>query len=338
MVGSLVDAAFYCPFDTPVAVRRTVRQVQPDVFVGLETELWPNLLYHVRQSGARLVLVNGRISDKSFPKYRRLRLLFRWTLRQFDRLMAQTERDAARLQAIGAESVGVTVSGNSKFDEETPRLTPEQLTALRTSLRLPERSPVLVVGSTRTAAEERAVLAAYREARREVPDLGLVHAPRHVDRAGEVVKAMRDAGYSPVLRTEAATADGEVSQIVLDTFGELASVYAVADVAFIGNSLTPPGGGQNLLQPLAQGKPAVFGRYMANFRDLSALAQDAGVGFPVADERELAQRVVALVQDSSGRATISLKAMELIEANRGAAARYAEAISELMAAKRHAAA
>jgi 3-deoxy-D-manno-octulosonic-acid transferase len=315
-----------------------VKAVDADVFVGLETELWPNLLHHVKRSGARTILVNGRISDRSFPAYRRMRLLFGWTLRQFDRLMAQTSRDASRLEAIGADASDVTISGNSKFDQETERLAPAQADALRRELRLPLDIPVLVVGSTRNAAEERKVIAAYAEARRELPDLGLVHAPRHVDRADEVIAAMRDAGFAPVRRSEIGDAEGPFTQIVLDTFGELARVYALADAAFIGNSLVPPGGGQNMLQPLAQGKAAVYGPYMSDFRDLCALAEEAGVGFPVGQEAELAARVVSLVRDERLRASVAQRASALIEANRGAAARYAEAIGELAAGRQHAAA
>lgn len=335
LVGSLVHTVFYSPFDAPWAVRRALRAIQPDVLAILETELWPNLLHHARRAGARIVLVNGRISDRSIGRYRRFRLLFRWALACFDRLLAQTERDAERLREIGADPARVEVLGNAKFDQAADRLSEEQVAALRRDLKLPEGAPVWVVGSTRLEEEERLTLAAYQKARESLPDLVLIHAPRHVERAGEVADRMRAVGLKPVRRTELARVDGPVSQIVLDTFGELGSVYAVGDVAFLGNSLLPPGGGQNLLQPLAQGKPALYGKWMSNFRDIAALAEAEGVGFPVADADELADRLVALLRDPPQRAALAERAVALVAANRGAAARYAEAIAKLAAQAHH---
>jgi 3-deoxy-D-manno-octulosonic-acid transferase len=327
--AGLARAVFYAPFDIPWAVHRALRIVQPDVLVILETELWPNLLHHARRAGARVILVNGRISDRSFPTYRHLRFLFRWTLGHFDRILVQTERDVERFRQIGGDPARIAVFGNAKFDQAVERQNVEQVAALRRDLKLAEGAPVWVVGSTRLAEEERLVLAAYLQARESLPDLALIHAPRHIERAGEVADMMREAGLNPVRRTEPAGAEGRVSQLILDTFGELAKVYAVGDVAFLGNSLIPPGGGQSLLQPLAQGKPALYGPYVSNFRDIAAQAEAAGVGFPVSGAKELAAHVVSLIRDPERRAVLAERAVALIAANRGAAARYADAIAEL---------
>lgn len=333
MVGKLVDHVFYAPFDFPAAVKRAVRVIQPDLFIGLETEIWPNLLHHVRQSGALLALVNGRLSDKSFPRYRWMRPLVGRVLSNFARILAQTVADAKRFKAIGAEPARVEVIGNAKFDQAEDRLTDGEREALRRDLRLPKNAPVLVVGSTRTADEERQVYAAYREVCRRVPDVVLIHAPRHVDRAEEIAGLMREAGMEPVRRSHMSVHEGLVRHLILDTFGELARVYAVADVAFIGNSLTPPGGGQNLLQPLAQGVPVVYGPHMQNFRDLCALAEKEQVGFRVADSQELAHRQTDLLMDHAGRTQIAERAVNLIQSNRGAAARYADVLADLMSQK-----
>lgn len=333
MKDNLVDAIFYCPFDVPLAVNRAIDRVQADVFIGMETELWPNLLYQVKRHGARTLLVNARISDRSLPSYERLRSLFRWTLGQFDHILAQTERDAERFRYLGAAPERVQVFGNSKFDQTTDRLTKEQVRALRQDLRLPPDAPVLVVGSTRTAEEERKIYAAYHLTLQSVPDLVLIHAPRHVDRAEEVAGLMREAGLDPVRRTELAGrgTSAPVSHLILDTFGELAGVYALGDVAFIGNSLVRPGGGQNLLQPLAQGKPVVYGPYMNNFRDLCALAEQARVGFRVVDEQELAAQWISLLRsETDARSDLAERALSLLDSNRGVAARYAAAIEATM--------
>lgn len=332
MVGGLLRAAIYCPFDVPFAVRRALRTIRPDVFIDLETELWPNLLYHLKRAGVRTVLVNGRISDRSIGKYRRWHLFFAWVLSHFDRILVQSPRDAERLRLIGADAARVEVFGNAKFDQLSGRLEAEQITALRRSLKLPEGAPVWVVGSTRLPKEERQVIQAYRKARKALPDLALIHAPRHIERAEEVAAMMREAGLAPVRRTQLGNASGPVSVLILDTLGELANVYAVGDVAFVGNSLVPPGGGQNPLQPLAQGKPVLYGEYMANFRDIVAMAEEAQVGFAVADADDLAARLVDLLRSPQERAAIAERALALIEANRGAADRYADAIVALATA------
>ncbi len=330
MIGDPLTAVFYAPFDLPPVVRRVLHLVKPDVLAVMETELWPNLLFHARRSGAKLLLINGRISDRSFGRYRRFRAIFGWTLSLFDRLLAQTPLDAQRLREIGADPSRVEVFGNTKFDQATDRLSEAQIAGLRKDLKLPPKAPVWVIGSTRIALEEAFLITVYLKLRETLPDLALIHAPRHVERAEEVVQMMRNAGLNPVRRTEMANVSGKVSQIVLDTFGELGNIYAVADVAYLGNSLIPPGGGQNPLQAFAQGKPAFYGRYMTNFRDIAAQAESAGVGFPVADADELAVRMQALLQDRGGLAEIAERAVELVRRNRGASARYAEAISEQM--------
>jgi 3-deoxy-D-manno-octulosonic-acid transferase len=331
LVGKLISAVFYAPFDAPPAVNRAVRIVRPDVFVNLETELWPNLLHGVRRAGARLILVNGRISDRSFGSYKRLRGFFRWVLGQFDRIMAQTEEDEKRFRAIGAEATRVEAAGNAKFDQMPRPLSPDDVATLRRDLRIPAGAPVWVVGSTRVLQEEQQAIAAYIQARQSLPDLVLIHAPRHIERAAELESAMRAAGLTPVRRTQMAGHEGAVQQLILDTFGELSDVYAVGDVAFVGNSLTPPGGGQNLLQPLAHGKPVLYGPHMNNFRDIVGMAEAVDVGFQVEDAGSMARLVVECIQDEAGRAAMAQRAIRLVDSNRGAAARYAEAIAELAA-------
>ncbi len=329
MMGSIVDHVFFAPFDVPIAVKRTVALIRPDLYIGLETELWPNLLHFVHRSGARMALVNGRLSDQSYPSYRLLRPLFRRVLANFDCILAQTETDAERFRNIGAPHTSVEVFGNAKFDESVERLTESECESLRRELRLPENAPVLVAGSTRAAEEERLLFAAYLEARKSQPDLVLIHAARHVDRAEEVESLMREVGLNPMRRSQISSSAGEITHLILDTFGELARIYALADVAFIGNSLTPPGGGQNLLQPLAQGVPVLYGPYMQNFRDLCSMAETAGVATRVANADQLTGKIVTAIDESRSH-HFTERALALIESNRGAAARYADTLVKLM--------
>lgn len=327
-----VDGLFYFPFDLPWVVRRVVRLIRPAVFVSLESEMWPNLLHELKRQGATTVLVNGRISEKNFKRVqgRVGGWLYRWMLSNMDRLLMQSARDAERIGALGAGQ-DVVVLGNSKFDQEIARLDPEQIRALRQELLLPDAAPVFVAGSTRSAEEEAEVVSAYKTMRTQIPELCLLIAPRQIERAGELAAAMQAAGLTPVRRTQLANATAPVAHLILDTIGELAQVYAVAAVAFVGNSFAPvnKGGGQNLLQPLAHGKPVLFGPLTATIRSEVALARDAGVGFEVADSAALAQEGLRLLTDADLRYEIEKKALALIAANRGVSVRYAEAVVEM---------
>jgi 3-deoxy-D-manno-octulosonic-acid transferase len=328
-----VDAIFYFPFDFPWIARRVVRQVRPRVFVSLESEMWPNVLHELKRQGAATVMVNGRISEASFRRIRQFgRGLFRWMLSNMDRLLMQSTGDAERVRALGDLPEGrVAVVGNSKFDQEIARLTPEQTLALRRSLKIPDNALVFVAGSTRSPEEETQVIAAYRTMRDRFPDLCLLIAPRQIDRAEALGEAMRSAGLTPVRKTQLDTHEGPVQHLILDTLGELVHVYALAVFAFVGNSFEPvnKGGGQNLLQPLAHGKPVLFGPRTATIRSEVALAIAQGVGFRVADGAELAKEGIRLLGEETARREIERRALDLIAANRGVSARYASAVAEI---------
>lgn len=330
LAPTTVDRVFYAPFDLWWVARRAVGRARPDLFVCMETELWPNLVHLLRSAGARLALLNARLSDRSFPRYRRLRWLFGPTLRQFDCILAQSDRDALRFREVGAVADRVRAAGNAKYDQQIDVPGPAELELMRASFGLSDGAPVLVVGSTRVPEEERLVLAAYGIACRALPDLALILAPRHVDRADEVEALMREAGLAPVRRSALRESPRPSSQIILDTFGELARVYALADVAFVGNSLVAPGGGQSPMQPMAQGKAVLFGRWMQNFRDAAELAEAAGAGFRVDGADDMAAQIVALVGDRGQRERIAVASLALVERSKGAAARCAQAAAELL--------
>lgn len=329
-----VDGIFYAPFDLPFVVRRVVQQLRPVTFVSLESELWPNLLHALKRQGATTVMVNGRISDKNFARVKRYgRGLFRWMLGNMDRLLMQSEADAERIIELGngplKEPGRVRVLGNSKFDQEIETLTDAQVANLRNELHLPADVPVFVAGSTRSPEEEAQVIAAYKTMRAQVPDLCLLIAPRQIARAEELAEALQAVGLEPVRRTQLPKTNGTVSVLILDTIGELARVYAVATFAFVGNSFAPvvKGGGQNILQPLAHGKPVLFGPLTATIRSETALALGAGIGFRVADGAELATRGLELLHDATRLQHLSETARALVAANRGVSARYAQAIA-----------
>ncbi len=334
-----VAHVFYAPFDLFWVVRRVVNEINPIAFVSLESELWPNMLHTLKARGVTTMMVNGRISDRSFRRITHYgRPLFRWMLGNMDWLMVQSEADAARFKALvsSAEVKRISVLGNSKFDQEIQRLDAGAVRDMRERLMLPPSAPVFVAGSTRSSEEEAEILAAYTQLCKQFPDLCLIVAPRQLDRSEILMTAMRQAGLNPVLKTRIDTASSPVRHLILDTMGELAHVYAVATFAFVGHSFEPvvKGGGQNLLQPLAHGKPVLFGPRIATIRSEADLVLEYGVGFQVANGAELAERAAVLLHDSSLVARIETDALALIAANRGVSARYANNVVEACRAVR----
>lgn len=326
------DQLFYFPFDLPWIARRVVANIRPRVFVSLESEMWPNVLHELKRVGASTVMVNGRMTERSFRRAHRFAGgLFKWMLSNIDRLLVQSDADAARIAALGgvAAASRIHVLGNSKFDQDIPTLTDAEVGRLRAGLKLPPDAPVFVAGSTRSSEEDEVVLRAYLEMRSRVSPLCLLIAPRHIDRAGQVVDAMRRHGLDPVRKTEIESA-ASVRHLVLDTMGELAGVYAVAAFAFVGNSFDPvvKGGGQNLLQPLAHGKPVLFGPRTATIRSEVALVTQAAVGFQVRSAQELAAVGTRLLLDEAKRADIGRRARNLVVSQRGVSARYARSVAD----------
>jgi 3-deoxy-D-manno-octulosonic-acid transferase len=324
------DHVVYLPLDLVFAVRAALGAVRPDAVILMEWEIWPNFLWAARRRGARVAVLNGRVSDRGLRRGRRFAWFTRPGLLAVDRFAMQSAEDARRAALVGAPAGRVVTLGNTKFDERVAPLTPEEIDALRADLGFPAGAPVWVCGSTRPGEE--AILAeAFAEARRAVPDLHLIVAPRHLDRSDEAAAALAATGHEVSRRrAQRKGAAGTSPVLLLDTFGELGRVYAVADVAFVGGSLLPYGG-QSVFQPLAQGVPALFGPYMNNQRDISALAKAEGVGFEVTDAASLAREVARLVRlPERERMALCDAARALIERNRGVAERCVDLVAELL--------
>jgi 3-deoxy-D-manno-octulosonic-acid transferase len=313
-----VDAVFYFPFDWRFAVRRTLNRVQPRLFVMIETEIWPNLLRECRRREIATVLVNGRISYRSFPRYRLIRPFFRRVLADIDRFCVQGDEAARRLISLGADPARITITGSLKFDAlegiPTPGRGRERVLRF---FRMSASRPVLVAGST-LKGEEEAVVRAFNRLRTTCSNPLLVMAARHPERFAEVERLCRQEGLSTVRRTELPIdAEPRADAVVLDTIGELAEVYQIATIVFVGGSLVRAGG-HNILEPAVFGKPIVVGPYMENFAEIAEtfLANDAAV--QVRSDRELETAVVSLMGDPVRRARLGAAARALVDANRGA--------------------
>jgi 3-deoxy-D-manno-octulosonic-acid transferase len=328
-----VDAVFFFPFDWPPFVRRTLRLVKPKLFIMMETEIWPNLLRACRREGVRTMVVNGRISSRSYPRYRLARPFFRRVLADVDRFCMQSEESARRIVDIGADPARVLVTGSLKFDSlESPAAASGRGAGrVLRYFRLPAGRPVFMAAST-LKGEEEAVLAAYAAVRRAYPTALLVLAPRKPERFGDADALARAEGLRVVRRSELAVdAEPRADVVILDTIGELAHLFPIATVVFVGGSLVDHGG-HNILEPAVHGKPIVFGPYMQNFAEIAAAFLREQAAVQVDDAGTLTSTVLRLMGDSVERARLGAAARALVEANRGAKPRTLDAIAAILPA------
>ena len=307
----------YFPLDFDWAVRRALDRIRPRAVLLTETELWPIFIRACGQRGVPVVVVNGRISPRSYPRYRRVRFWFGRVLRGVRIFCMQTPEDAARIRDLGAPAERVHVVGNLKFDLAGDE-DPAEGARVRALLGLAPDRPVLVAGSTHKG-EEPPVLEAYRQARSAVPDLALIVAPRHPERLDEVVGLLREAGLRWVRRSQAPIPDG-TAVILVDTMGELARLYAAGSVVYVGGSLVPIGG-HNVLEPAAHGRPVLFGPHMGNFAEMARLFREQGAGLEIHDGASLAAETVRLLGDPAEARRMGDAGRRIVATHRGAAVR-----------------
>jgi len=322
------DAVFYFPFDWPDTMALAMWRVCPDLLVVVEKELWPNFLAVGRLFGARVLGVNGRVSDRMVSRARWLPGFVRWLYRLPDRLCVQSEQDAERLRRVGAgKAEHVVVAGNTKADTlaERDRAAEEKLVR---ELGIADGEVWLVAGSTHGAEEEQ-VVEAFASIRERAPWARLLLAPRHLERVAQVSAMVAERSLEVVRRSEGREERPE-AVVVLDTMGELRAAYAFATAGFVGGTLVPVGG-HNLLEPTAVGAPVLFGPHTESCMDTADLVLEAGVGFRVAGPAELAAEFLRIAADAELRQSISARAARLMARQRGASARCVEVAVELLA-------
>jgi 3-deoxy-D-manno-octulosonic-acid transferase len=302
-------------------VHRVLTQINVRALVLTEGELWPNLLRTLQNRGIPTSLINGRMSDASLRGYRRGRPLFLPLLFKLSPACMQTAADAARIHELGVPVAAVRVTGNAKYD--VPAMRPEDAAAAReifAAAGLSEKAVILLAGST-WPGEEKILAEIYRTLQRETPALRLVLAPRHAERRQEVTAILTDAGLRPVLRSlcrsgETLRSAGPETILVLDTTGELQSLYAGADLIFIGKSLTAKGG-QNIIEPAQYGKPIVVGPHLENFRVVAADFLKAGALVQVPDAAGLEEALRSLLGDPARAAALGAAAGRWVTGCRG---------------------
>ena len=327
-LGQLPDvgARFILPFDFRGFPARLLRRLDPRLLVLVETELWPNLIHEVSAANVPIALVSARLAPERMARYRRWSSLYRPLLERVGLIGAQTREDAERFESLGAPAHAITVTGNLKYDLAAPRIDHE---LLERRLGNWARRPVWVAGSTRPG-EEPIVLEAFEVLRRSFPDLLLVLAPRHLERVDEVLALARDGGWDAAVWSSLDRVGHSARDIVvLDTLGELASIYGIARVAFVGGSLRPFGG-HSPLEPAAAGVPVMVGPYTDHFAEAASELLDAGGARRVRDAVDLSATASAWLSDAGLRDRTARAARETIRAHAGSLQRTFDAIAAIV--------
>ncbi len=328
--ASDLAAVTFFPVDHPWVVKRIISQVDPRAFLMVETEIWPNFLTELGRRKIPVVLLNGRISTRSFQWYKRFRFIFDSPLSTISAFCMQSISDAQRIIEMGANPERVTVTGNVKFDQSPPKITQREREALLRALGLHPCQPIFIAGSTHKGEEE-FVLQVHQRLSREYPDLVLILAPRHLERLGEIETLLQREKIPWKRKSQFSEKEEgqKASVILLDTMGELFRLYSIGTLIFVGGSLARTGG-HNILEPLFFEKPVFFGPCMDNFREISEEVLRRGAGFQISEMEEMIDRCKSLLKDTSLRSIMGKRGSEIIQANRGATRKTLEMVSRFL--------
>lgn len=326
----------YFPLDFKWIVNKVLKVIQPRLFIMVETELWPNFIRETKKREIPLAVVNGRISPSSFKGYRIIKPFLKRVLSNIDLFSMQSKLDEERIISLGALKERVYTTGNVKFNGMKTEIPDRE--KLAEELRISSKDLVLVAGSTHPEEEE-IVLDVYQKAKEEFPNLRLILAPRHPERIPEVESLYKNKNLfsirrSQLLRTPNSLPRRQAGElrtpvILLDTIGELAKVYSLATVVFVGGSLVPVGG-HNILEPAALGKAPIFGPYMHNFIESARLLLEGKGGIQVRDKEELLENILSLLKNSEKREKTGKRAQEIVKRHQGASERTVELIGKLL--------
>jgi len=327
------EILLFLPFDITFSVKRAVSYISPVMLIIAETELWPNLISVNSDKNIPVVLVNGRISDESFGRYNIIRFMLKPVLSKIRLLCMQTDTEKERIVSLGADPLRMKVTGNMKFDSSMPQtLADGNATILASILNLGEGHQLLVAGSTHPGEEE-IIISAYSGIRKRFSGLKLLIAPRHIERTPEIERIVMANGFvglrvSELIRLGQASKNSRSNEIfILDTIGQLKDCYSLAELVFVGGSLVKKGG-QNIIEPAALAKPVLFGPHTFNFRNITKLLLKEEAAVMIRDKVSFEDSCLRLLESSSLRSKIGIKAKEIVEMNRGASDSTMEAIDE----------
>lgn len=301
----------YIPLDVSICVKKAVNTIKPDVFLMSETEIWPNLLFELKRNGAKILLINGRISKKSFKLYKLVKNTFKKVLMNIDCFNMSSEEDSSRIMELGADKNKIKILGHSKFDINIKK---EVLDKINKDFEFIKGKKVIIAGSTHEGEEE-IILEVYEKLITEIQNIFLIIAPRHLERLNNVEQLLITRGIKFIKRSELLV-DSHFQVILLDTVGELSFIYSLATVSFVGGSLVNIGG-HNVIEPAFFEKPVLFGQYTQNFRDITKALMDSGGGIEIKTKEELYSNIKKLLSSDEECRKIGELAKKTIEEYKG---------------------
>ncbi|MFN3967084.1 MAG: 3-deoxy-D-manno-octulosonic acid transferase [Endomicrobiia bacterium] len=308
-----VEKIFYIPLDFWLFVRRALKRIYPEMLILVETEIWPNLISWAKRLGVKIVIVNGRISNKSFKFYKIFGFLFRNVFEKIDLFLMREKTDLERAIKLGASRDKVFYTGNMKFDFVLQNSLP---VVTKRDFGFSEKDKIFVAGSIREG-EEDLIIEAYSELRKKFSELKLIIAPRHLNRVNVIKKLLENRNMS------------SEDYFIIDTFGVLTNAYSIGDVIFVGGSLFPYGG-QNIIEPASFGKPVVFGPYIENFREPAEILKKYGGGIQVRNVKELIERADAILSDCEFSKKLGQNARNAVLSMSGATDRNIEFLKTIL--------
>jgi len=320
-----IDELFYLPFDFRFIVRRFFKLLKPTLFVLTESEFWPNLIREAHKYTGGVVLINGRISSCSYKRYIYLKMFMKKILANIDLFLMQTEQDRVRLEKIAACPHRIKTAGNLKAEISLKEMADDDVVRLKREINIAEHFKTVVAGSTRKG-EDKILLTAFSKALKKRKDIRFIIAPRHMDRVCEIRDYCDELGLKATRKTH-LTNEEQWDVLILDTIGELARIYAVADSAFIGGSLIP-WGGQNLLEPAYYSKPIFFGPHMDNFAYFADVFVKEGGAKIIHNENDLIS--VFIMRDENRLRSMGERAKEILNSLQGATKKTLQSIEKMM--------
>ncbi len=317
---------FFYPYDFPFAVKSALAFFKPSKFIFMETEIWPNFLKNCKQAYIPTMLINGRISDNSYNKYLKAKSILSPAISGIDKLLMQSEIDAKRIASLGAKKEAIEIAGSIKFDIPLPEVSTANRNEIRKKFELPESACVIIFASTHFGEDE-LFIKTFISLKKKFPGLFTIIAPRHPERGREIAMLCTKFDLLPAQRSKSESPD---KVLVLDTVGELGTLYGGADLAVMGGSFIPHGG-QNPLEPASWELPVLFGPYMHNFRDISSTLITADGALQLADSSELETAIATILSDENVRKKMGESGRKAILQNQGSLGKTVDEIAKLNA-------
>ncbi|WP_251443438.1 3-deoxy-D-manno-octulosonic acid transferase [Veillonella intestinalis] len=322
------EGIIFFPLDLPFLTQRILDMIKPITILLVETEIWPNFLRIAEKEKIPVMMVNGRISDRSMKRYMMIRSFTKEMLASIQYFCMQSKLDAEYIQVLGADKDRITITGNTKYDQTYAQVTEAEKRELQDEFGFGRNHPIIVAGSTHRGEEE-AVLTAFNEILKAYPEARLLIAPREIMRGNDVKALAEKNGLRAICRsTMTGPVHVKTPVVVLDTIGELGRLYSLGDIIFVGGSLVKTGG-HNILEPAAHGKPILVGPHMFNFKEIYALLSSRHACLMVKDTRELVDTMLLLCRDKELRDTMGQNCLDIIHENRGATQRNTEELRKL---------